>query len=399
MTVNLSLPRALAKVAVRLLDSDDYVRTDWVADPVPEIDCYPYIRSRDAGGSHVCDTAIEEEDLYIRDPDPSSDAVQGLNTSPSRWIEMSFPNRTSASDEIGWAWQDDTDTGPSLQIDTCTIMSKRMLGNVVAPVYANFVERNLAPPVQTSGLVRTIRNGQVVSTSQISSLARQGQKIFDGFKDNPGDYDDDTTVEFTYRFEDKFGAVAQGQVSFHGRSIISCRQRLFSISYEQAPADPMNRPVRFDSPDILRLEAIARDLIEREIVDFAIEVKRSSSSGRPLFPPGREPEPIDPVALTKRLRSDRRLLQHVDRSFKTVWRDPALWGASWKTQSRILKQVVQDRRALLDEPKTGDLMLAASQLREEEQQEFDSVIISMFAQRTMGRLRRDQTVIDRLRSL
>ena len=161
----------------------------------------------------------------------------------------------------------------------------------------------------------------------------------------------------------------------------------------------MNRPVRFDSPDILRLEAVARELIEREIVDFAIEVKRSSPSGRPTFPPGSEPEPIDPVALTKKLRSDRRLLQHADRSFKALWQDPDLWGASWKTQSRLLKQLVPDGIVPIDEPKTGDLMLDTNELREEEQREFDAVVISTFARGTMDRLRRDQTVIDKLRSL
>jgi len=72
---NLVLPRALCKVGVRLLDSNNYYLSMQV-DAQPAIRCYPYVHTRAPGdGPQVCDTAITNADLFIKDPAPTQSAL------------------------------------------------------------------------------------------------------------------------------------------------------------------------------------------------------------------------------------------------------------------------------------------------------------------------------------
>ena len=368
MTVKLQLPRDRSVVAVRLLDADAYYQALEV-DAQPGFECYPYIRSRATGdGPQICDYDIRDADLFVKEPEPTEAAVQQVDLSPFRWVihvEEHQPVDTRRPvDDLSKAYVE--------------VIDRYRLGNVAVPILANFAEKNLAPPVQASGVVKTVKNGQTVRTVDLASLAGQAQRIFDGFRNNPADYDEDTTVEFTYTARDRFGVVVQGQATFHGRSII----------YHQYTVTVY----AFDPDKVAKLEAVARDLIERGLIDIAIELPHTGPRPRPT--------PDDSVELLQKLRTDGQLQASIDQTFARLWRDSRIWQQVWTAQSEILEGVDDGRAILIDgQTQAGDVLKVTHELREVEQRKFEAVTARVCADGTIGILRRNPHVIDLLKSL
>ena len=360
-TVKLKLPRNLSRVTVRLLDADNYSQSTEV-DASPTIVCYPYVRSRGRGQvGQVCDPAITAADLFIKDPNPTQAAIQQLDTSPFRWVMILNPPVTDTR-----ARQDD------LSRAVVEVIVSYCLGNVAVPILADFVESNLAVPTQISGVI-TIKRGQTVQTMNLRTLAIHTQKIFDGFTSNPTDYDNNTEVEFTYTSKDRFGAVARGQAKFYGRSIIYSQNQVTIYAFEPAK--------------VAKHEAVARELLERGLVDLAIEL------------PHRPPESTtDPLVLLQKLRSHRQLQNKIDKLFNALWRNPRIWKKVWKNQSKIINQA--EEALVTGRPSDiGYSLKAASEFREAEQRKYDSVVINTFAQTALEQVRRDPTGIKILEKL
>lgn len=368
LTVSLELPRDLSTVAVRLLKDNDYYDSIEV-DASTAFKCYPYIRSRAFGEAPcVCDYDIKDTDLYIKDPNPSNAAVQQLDTSEFRWVmNVSEGHRDTRRRD-----RDDLTTAYVEAIEF------NQLGNVVVPILANFEERNLAAPTVKSGVVQTIRNGVVLQTTNLDPLADQAQKIFDGFLDNPADYDNDTRVEFTYQSRDNFGVVAQGQATFYGKSILH-EQSTITIDV-------------FDPNKFARLEGIARELVERGLIDVAINP--------PPGWPGPRPSPFDPVRLIKKLRRNRQLQGIIDQAFQSSWGNRRIWKQIWDAQSELLKQADIGKTIHIEgKAKKGKVLKATKELQEMQQREFDALVLNIVAQRTINKLRRNTNAMNILMSL
>lgn len=394
ITLNLQLPRSRSKVTVRLLDTDDYTKYVWI-DATPAIFCYPYIRKRFDCFSfirqHVCDSNSTKRDLFTKDPDHTQ-----IFHTPDRWVEILLPPANLPS-EVQWAPMDLSDP-TQLQVKNTTILSSYCFGNIEVPIYANFVERNLVgSETQLSGIVKIFKHGQLLDTHNLSPLTAKAQKIFDGFKDNPDDYENDTKVEFTFKAKDKFNLVVEGQVIFYGKSIIHFKQ--IYIRSEAIP--PSREPFFFDSPPIVELESATRMLIENGLIDIALEMIEEERPPRPElrpFTPYVQPKPI--FVLMRRLRSHGQLQRIINQSFKMLWHNPDNWKESWNLQSEILKQIDQPQITLVDKPiKVDDILEAMNELRKVEQREYDAVIINTFAQKTIEQLRRNPTVIKKLKEL
>lgn len=360
-TVNLKLPRALSELEVRLLGSDDYSESLEV-DARPAIVCYPYVRNRGLGEAPgVCDSAIADADLFIKVAAPTPAEVQQLDISPFRWVMIQHPrvidNRTQRDD---------------LTTAVVEVIRSYRLGNVAVPVLANFVEKNLAAPTQTSGVV-VIRRGQTEQLTNLTTLTTQGQRIFDGFTDDPADYDNDTRVELVYRSMDRFGIVVQEQAEFYGKSILYSE---IAITLHA-----------FDPAKVARLEAAARELIEQGLIDIAI--------GLPHRPP--RPSP-DPLVLLQRLHSHQQIQSIIDQSLGALWKDPDIWRDVWKAQSVLLKQ--GDGAVAIGKPaKLGYGLKTANKLMEAEQRKYDAVIVNTFMQKAIEQVRQDPTVIEELKKL
>jgi hypothetical protein len=372
ITANLELPRARSKVAVRLLDTDDYYQSVEV-DAEPAILCYPYVQTRASGdGPQVCDTAIKDTDLFIKDPDPSQTTVQNLDDSPFRWIIMvRLPPRVI--DTRGSA--DDLSRG------YVEVIESYRLGNLVVPVYANFVERNLDPDTKTSGDVRTIKPGQTVHTTHLAPLASQAQKIFEGFAGHP-DYNDGTRVELTYQSkENTTGLVVKGKATFYGKSII---YHSWTVKVHS-----------FDPNKVAKLEAVARELVERGLIDIAIGLRT------PTVPPhGPQPTPINPVALAAKLHSQPQLQGMIDQTLTALWGDPDMWKESWKAQTKLVKQAGKGRPIVIGKlAKAGDALKTIHELREAEQRKFDDVTVGIFVAKTIQKLRGNPDLTGLLTSL
>lgn len=368
LTVSLKLPRDISKVAVRLLDDNTYYDLIEV-DARPAIKCYPYIRSRAFGEAPcVCDNDIEDTDLFIKDPNPSEAAIEQLDTSEFRWVKKLSKGRHTDTRRHD---RDDLTTA------TVSAIEKKCLGNVIVPILANIEERNLAPPTVRSGVVKITRNG-VDTTTNLTSLAEQAQKIFDGFLFNPSDYDNDTSVEFTYKSIDHFGLVVQGKTFFYGKSIL----------YEQSVIAVSS----FDPKKLARLEGIARELVEKGLIDVVIN---------PPDPwPGPRPFPFDPVKLLNKLRGQRQLQGMIDQAFKSSWGDRRIWKQVWNAQSKLLEQAEKGKTIHIEGiAEKGKVLKATKYLQEKQQREVDAVVLNIVVKRTINKLRRDPNLMNMLMSL
>ena len=356
---------------MRLLDTIEYEQSVEV-DAEPAILCYPYVRTRAPGdGSQVCDTAITDEDLFIKDSRPSQAALQGLAADPFRWIiQEQLPSRVI----------DTRDPAGDLTRAVVEVINSYRLGNLVVPVYANLVEKNLAADTQTSGDVRTIKPGQPIHTIHLPSLASQAQKIFDGFAGD-ADYDDHIRVEFAYQSKDATGRVVSGQATFYGKSIIHFTWTVVIHT--------------FDPDRVQRLEAVAWELIERGLVGIAIGLRTP-----PVPPHGPQPAPIGSDAMLKKLHSKQQLQDMIDQKLKALWGDQNIWKECWTAQEKLVEQAAKGKPILVGKlAKAADALKAMHKLREAEQRKFDDVILDVFVTKTIKALRRNPELTTLLKSL
>jgi hypothetical protein len=367
-TVSLSLPRARSQITVRLLNSDLFSQTVEV-DATPSIVCLPYARIRGAGDEpQIVDPGITDADLFIKDPAPSQATLDQVDTSPFRWITVASRHAGSTPP-----------SGSPFSRPNIVVITENLLGNIVVPVFGNFLESNLSPPTQTSGTVSIFRSGQPVQTTAISPLANQGQKIFAGFTNNPADYDGDTRVEFSYESKDRFGVIARGRSTFFGKSII--QRHTVTTMYVVDPGK------------IARFDAAARYLIQLGLIDVAIGLKQGRG---PLpAPPG-----PDRVALITRLNAHRDLPGLIDATTKKLWSDSTTWQRAWNEQEQALKQPDEQLPAWTDTSLTaGKRLQLTGQMSGDKQRAFDSIVINSVVDLALGRLLKDPAVITKLKGL
>ncbi len=407
MSVNLKLPRDLSKVSVRLLDSEDYTRSVDI-DVRPAITCYPYVHNsrvqgNTADNASVCvfDSGITDQDLFIKDLSPTEAEVQQLDTSPFCWIlgggvkggpvSSPFPNDMTKTE--------------------VKVVEQYRLGNLKAPILGDFVEKNLVPPTELTGWMRIIRVSPISSPSMPQSaiplpvpqvLSKQAQKIFDGFNNNPIDYDQGSRVEFHFESKDKFGVVAKGNSTFYGKSIIYDRCIILVKV--------------FDPGKLAKLEDIGRRLIEMGLVDFAFELPHVPERGRGLIPPrvpttGRGPlsqriggrlqaSPVDSTTLLRKLRSHTELQGMIKQTLNALWADTSIWKAIGQLQLEISKQVEPSKPIWTEKTvKCGELRKEANDLSEAEQRKYDAAVTNTFAQKAIEQLGSNPAVIEKLKSL
>lgn len=357
LTVSLELPRKISTVAVKLLNDDTFYESIEV-DARPAIKCYPYMRSRAFGEIPcVCDNDIEDTDLFIKDANPSDDAVEQLDTSEFRWVM----NVSKGHVDTRRKDRDDLTTAHVSSIE------KKRLGNVIVPILANFEERNLATPTVKSGTVQTFRNGEVITTD-LDPFHDQAQKIFDGFLDNPSDFDNDTRVEFTYRSRDFYGLIVSGKAIFYGKSIL----------YDQST----NTVNVFDPDKLARLEGIARYMVERGLIDDAIN---------PPTPwPGPQPDPLDPVILINEFRNHKEIQGMIDQAFQSSWDNQSIWKQIWNAQSKFLEEAEIGKAIHIEGiAKKGKVLEATKHLHEKKQRDVDAVVLNIVVKRTLNKLLQD----------
>jgi hypothetical protein len=181
----------------------------------------------------------------VKEDNPSSSQVRWLDTNVFRWL-------IDATISVKQNRPPHGNAGFLSRIFTI-IAKKHMLGNISVPVYAHMSWRNLAEPVELSGVVTT-RRRMVSRRRALSSLSADGNRIFDGFTNNPGDYDDDTTVVFEYEARDCYGRVASGRCNFYGKSIIEKTTVIFGSM--------------LDPQKLVTLNEAVRDLIEMGLLDL-----------------------------------------------------------------------------------------------------------------------------------
>jgi len=359
LTLNLQVPRASFTVAVRLLGTDEYLKSLWV-DAQPAIVCFPYVRNRaNSDELNVCDTAINfDTDLFIKDQNPTQAIVQQLDTSPFRWI-------THISTRAGRITPQERDP---LKRTVIQVIDKYYLGNIQVPILGNIIEKNLAVPTQTWGVVKIIRGGQTTQNN-IAPLNASAQAIFNGFTNNPTDYENDTTVEFTYKSRDKFGIEVQGQTMFFGKSIIFTR---FCTEYSI-----------LDPKKIAQMEAIAHKLIELGLISTVIEL------------PQRPPPPI-PILMPK-LQSHPKIQGEINKTLKALMADQKIWKNIKLDQSRMLKADREEQIWFKKLAQTG--LKVTNRIQEEEQRKYDALMTNMFADLAIKKLLKDPDLMKDLKNL
>jgi hypothetical protein len=363
MTVPLQLPRTSCNVAVRLLDADPFT-TSIDVDAEPSFICYPYVRKRvDSEKLIVCDSAIQDTDLFIKVEKPTEAEILQVDTNPFKWVEMLFPPGPSG----GYKQPDAQD--PFRGVSIAPIDIKR-LGNIKVPVFGNFVERNLAPPTTTSGEV-TIFDGRPVPVKQtLAPLNSTAQKIFDGFTNNPSDYDRNIAVEFIYKSVDYFGASADGSVLFFGQSIIHTAGAA---------------AVSFWTPEGFKMVgAIIRKLAAMGLLAFVTALE--------------EPQPPELNPLLKVIESDPRIQAEIDQILKELWSSKAIWNEIWKRQSEISMQESRAKMLGIGKlAKPGETLAATKRIIDARNIAYNDVLVNTFAKHLTDRLRKDRSVLKKLK--
>jgi hypothetical protein len=360
LAIQVLLPRRACTVSVRLLDSPGLDRSIAV-DATPMVQCQPYVRTRVAGaGPQVRDAALVDADLYIRDANPSEDAIQSLDTSSDRWVHGLRGMRVGAA-AAGNSWSYES------------IESYR-LGNIVSPVLANLNEINVARPTRLRGERRVYRQGASgPAITQLGALSNAAQPVWSGFT-NPADYDGDTRVEIIVRSTDAFNRLTIGTMVFYGRSIIHM-QTVAAIHV-------------WDPKKFARLELIAHRLVELGLIDLGVKLP-----GGGYTPPT---PPFDGSAWN-RFRADAPLASLVAKRFKDVWRDQETWDRVREVQEEMLRKdpVPQPLTARGDTSTLAAVRGAASSL----QRDLDAVVIESFATRGIDLMAHDASITDKLKTL
>ena len=354
LTVKLMLPRAISQLSVRLLDSDSYT-CSMAIDAHPTILCDPYVHTRASGDApEVCDNAISNADLFIKNANPTQVEVDQLDTSPFRWIILRPQHTTVPPPQSG------------LTTTHVQMVYSYRLGNITSPILANFVEKNMAAPTRLSGIV-TVRRGQLAQLKSLSTMTANAQRIFDGFTNNPTDYDSNTRVEFTFRSVDRFGVTAQGTATFFAQSII----------YQQTAVEVQT----LDPALIGRLDAVAHQLIEGALLGIAVGLDPFPGPGKSPFPP--VPPHTDFDALVDRLGSDHVLSGLIDQAIKSVGANNAVWNQIWGVQSDLLKGATANPFAVANPQTNLDRVVVNER---EQQLMYDGVISCAFAQMVTNKL-------------
>ncbi len=388
MTINLELPRDSSTVAVRFLDDDSLTASMEAAVGEPYFHCSPYFRK------NVED--IIEDDFFIKDKNPSNNALEQLSSPNSRIVRVHFP--TAWTDpEIAFPWADLLVNG-QLPLDFWQdhfigdnkLPTKKYLGNIARAFHANFIVTKFAPPVKISATVTTIKNGQTTGTDILSSLSEQGAYIFSGF--SSADYDDDTEVKITFKCTGKFGLILEDQVSFHGKSIIEFTQ---ARQYpELPPFIPIDQSI--PSKNIAKYEVAAQHLVEMGLLDLKAELQPPLEPEPfrrpPDLRPGPRPIATDSVVLLKALRSDRRLQRMINESSDKVWNDRDMWVKCLKYHSKVLSQEYQGEVKLYHSLDETDTKTSLREHKADFQRKADAVIIGAFAEKIIQVLRQDPAV-------
>lgn len=370
LTVTLRLPRRLSTVIVRFLEDDDLARTQKV-DATPAFYCYPYLHNRAEGKEpYVFDKTINEDDLFIRHQDPPDAEIERLNASEDsefRWI-MQYTN----------IYHDSRVIGAELSRASVEVTESKRLGNVVVPIFANFVAKNLAAPKSKIGMVKIFRTGEPDTMIDLDHLADRAQKIFDGFLKNPTDYDHDTRVEFTYTFKDEFDIEATGRTMFFGQTII---YEFASIGIEI-----------FEASRLAKVELVAKRLIELGLVDLVINQ------------PGERPDPLprsgDPSEVLRKLREQRQLQSAIDIALKLSLDDQQTQRQIWDSQLKYLQQVGKNREVEIENrTKKEGLLGATNELKESLRKDVDSFAITIAAKEAIDRLEQNPDIRNILENL
>ncbi|HEC77583.1 MAG TPA: hypothetical protein ENI34_00385 [candidate division WOR-3 bacterium] len=371
MSIPLKLIRKVSIIKVQLLGDDNYTQSIEI-DAKPVIKCYPYVHQRACGDlPEVCDSQLGDQDLYIKNENPSNSEIRQLDTSEFRWVFVTPPARDLRRSENP---QDDLTTA------YVEIIEKKQLGNIISPIFANFEERNLAPPTTKSGLVKVYQNNRLVYALSLNSLRNNGQKLFNGFQNNPTDYDHDTWVKFTFQAKDKYGLIVRGKTIFYGKSIIlQCKTAEIHV---------------FDPNKFRMLEAVVMELIEKQLLDLKIGI----TSRRP-FP---RPQPIaaDSLKVLRKIHKHRRLQEILNKTFRSIWTNRRTWQQIWAAQSKIIKRSAEDEIIYLEgKYKKGRLMKLTRELQMSQQGKFNLCVVNIVTTKVLNKLRRDRNFMKMLKLL
>ncbi|MBL8323689.1 MAG: hypothetical protein JNJ89_01905 [Rubrivivax sp.] len=383
-TLTLQLPRARSVVSVRLMDSETLVASVEV-DAAPAYECYPYLRTpRTSGRPGVIFERLVDSDVFVAEPTPTAEEVTQLDTSPSRWIE-SVPTGVRVSDRRG-------ERG-DLTRGVVTVVDQYRLGNVVVPVMACMVERNLVPPVQARGTVTTYRHGLPVSVVQIPALLPVGQGLFEGFRSNPADYDGDTTVVYCFRATDASGVAVEGKAVFHGRSVIHSETSLVIEVFSAAA--------------VAKYEMAAQRLVELGLLGVVNQGPGLPGRGDPPWPP-HEPvppapnprPPVNPTTFLKKLRANRVLQTAIAEAFRSTWSSTSTWHAAWKAQAELVQRPPEATGpAARPGPASGATLAQARRASDAWQREIDGVAIQIVASQVIDVLCERAGFLDKLRGM
>lgn len=358
LTLPIVLQRKRTTVAIKLLDSNDFSCYQ-----VKEIDLTPTIEYQLHVLKSPTDTnpRINDNDLFIKNPNPTLSEIQNLDTSPSRWIKVVSRNIQSQNsfNRVG-------------MVDPIITITKRYrLGNIKVPYLADFKVNNLVPPLIFSGDI-TINDGIKTSFSSIV----QDQKIFDGFLNNPTDYDNDTHIDFNFNVEDSTNLKVQGSTIFFGRSII----------YEETATTLSIQ--KLDPAKLARLEMIYDDLVERGLINLSFRL------------PGWHGPFGDPKVLKRKIQEQTQIQKIIKLNFHALLKDPILMKECYLEQISTLDEIYQGGVVNDNEETPSVNMLEVTEKHfQMEQARLDDVIIRKFVDATIVKFSKDPIIEKILRLL
>lgn len=368
LTISLELPRAISTVAIKLLGDNTFYES-FEVDALPELICYPKIRVRfDSDRLCVNDTLTKDTDLFIKNSNPSDAEIRPLDVSEFRWVVKSGSSRDMVASP-----------DPRLMSRFMFDVKKR-LGNIIVPIYANFIERNLALPIERSGVVNIIKNGSVVQTVNLNSMSNGNQKIFDGFNDNPADYDNDTLVEFKFESKDATNLILSGEATFHGKSIL-----WEDSGWALSLLDPVQ--------ELLKQAKEGRMLVERGIVGFVINPPRGWHIGPQMGPD-------DPIKVLEKIMTTGNLQSLINKTFEASWNNTYTMKKIWKTQLEFLNNGNLDMANYGDgKAKMGKILKAMKQKGKNQQKILDTMVLNIVVDKTIKNLLKDPKAMKIIKSL
>jgi hypothetical protein len=370
LSVILNIPRKSTKIKLILLADNNY--TDFIEINMgPVLKCLPYVHKRaNRMESCIADCDIPDEDLFIENATPTEDELEKIEHPIYRWI-MICPSRRNVN-----RTNPNEMTSPHYEV-----YKTRRLGNVKAPVLANFLTKNLVPPITISGTIEIeekIENKTLkLPAIRLNNLNHEGQKIFNGFEGS-SDYEKEKKITFKYEAKDQTGLIHNGMVMFFAKSIIQK-----TVFIENRILDPAK---------IAQLEAIAQDLIERGLVDIAIDLPT-----RPPKPGLDFPRRND---ISKNLRNERQLNSHIEKTIKLELKDKKTWNQIYRTQTRLLSELEKDATIQFDKnTHMGSILEATDAKFNAIDNSLNAIAINFVVDRCMNKLKENRDFLDKLKRL